>query len=309
LRFSRYGALLTACVALACWACAVDFRSYADRLDRAETPEAKRRVLREMSLEEELDSRLVGILQAALEDEPSVESVQDAEREVWARAVLAGPRDATVRANPSQSAARIKQNPLYRDVGIEEGSNWMQRAIERLAKLFQRGAPEPGRAQLPETLPRTDWFVMLVWVLLGLAFAAFLAFAIRHFAWQRGLKRRSKAMMEEDEPERTGDEWLALGKELAGEGRFREAVRCLFLACLLRLDEAGVARFDRGQTNWEHLVRIEASPRRPKELDFRAPTTAFDRIWYGFKDHGRQDYDDFEDWYTAVTAALSREAA
>jgi hypothetical protein len=81
------------------------------------------------------------------------------------------------------------------------------------------------------------------------------------------------------------------------------------LACLLRFDEHGVARFDRGQTNWEHLARVEASPKRPPSLDFRRATQAFDRIWYGFQCLGAPDVADFRGWYEDVRRALAKEAA
>ena len=111
-------------------------------------------------------------------------------------------------------------------------------------------------------------------------------------------------MLEDDEPERSLDEWLAEADTLQAQGRYREAVRALYLASLLRFDEARVARFQRGQTNWEHLTRIEASPTMPKDLDFRATTRLFDRIWYGRIVRGKEDVDQFRAWYLNITNTL-----
>jgi hypothetical protein len=86
-------------------------------------------------------------------------------------------------------------------------------------------------------------------------------------------------------------------------------VRCLYLACLLRLDDAGVARFDRSETNWEHLYRIERSPSKPTGLGFRAPTIAFDRVWYGHNVRGLSDVHEFRMWYVGVQEALKERAA
>jgi len=112
-------------------------------------------------------------------------------------------------------------------------------------------------------------------------------------------------MLEQDEPERTLDEWLDMANKLTADGKYREAVRCLYLACLLRFDEHLVARFDRGQTNWEHLARIRASSRMPIGLDFESPTKRFDTIWYGHRTRGLSDVDQFKDWYGRITEALA----
>jgi hypothetical protein len=144
-------------------------------------------------------------------------------------------------------------------------------------------------------------------LLIGLLVAAvifFLVLAFRHFSWKKTLKRKSSALLEEDEPERSADEWLRLAEGLSLQGRYREAVRCLYLACLLRIDEAKVARFIRSETNWEHLARIQASAKRPPSLDILAPTRAFDQIWYGHRVRGEADVDQFKIWYEEVVASL-----
>jgi hypothetical protein len=72
----------------------------------------------------------------------------------------------------------------------------------------------------------------------------------------------------------------------------------------LRFDEALVARFDRGQTNWEHLYRIEQSARKPEGLDFRTPTNLFDRVWYGYQGKGAEEVSLFRQWYLRITESL-----
>ena len=144
-----------------------------------------------------------------------------------------------------------------------------------------------------------------MWCLLGALVCLFGYFAIRQFVWKRGAKRKAKAMLEDDKPDRSLDEWLALANQLTGEGRYREAVRALYLSCLLKFDEHNVARFIRGETNWEHLDRIQQSVRRPEELDFLGPTKAFDMIWYGMHVRGVEDVDQFRMWYAQINEALA----
>jgi len=207
---------------------------------------------------------------------------------------------------PTETAAKIrdiKSSGLYRDPGIQDQSNWLDGAFRRLASLIPH--PEP-KANVPNVqmggLP--NFIVPLMWGFLAVAVLVFGYFAIRHFQWRSALRRRAKAMLEDDEPERTLDEWLVLADQLSAEGRYREAVRAMYLSCLLKFDEAGIARFIRGETNWEHLERIHASPKRPATIDFLAPTKLFDHIWYGFHVRGLEDVAQFKAWYMQISEIL-----
>ncbi len=193
------------------------------------------------------------------------------------------------------------------DPGISHDSNWLGRVIQRLKNW--RIPRNDRTGDLDSLVALGPALILLVKVVLGLLLAGFLIFAVCQFRWRRGLRRRAAALLEESEPERTPDGWLERGEGLAAEERYREAVRCLYLACLLRFDEHGVARFERHETNWEHLVRISTSPKLPAALDFRPPTAAFDRIWYGQRVRGRGDFDAFRAWYSQIVSALEARAA
>jgi len=219
---------------------------------------------------------------------------------VWGQAVA----EQSIGA-PKDLATRIKRNPVYRDEQ-RSGANWLDEAFKRFARWLEQllgrnrmdvnpNLPNPGSLQ---------WFTTLVWVILGLGVAAFAYFAIRYFAKRSKSLRRARAMLEEDEPVRTLDEWLAEADELERQGKHREAVRALFLACLLRFDQHRVARFERSETNWEHLRRIQASPSRPADLDFLEPTKRFDLVWYGFRGDGPADVVRFRAWYVDIVKAL-----
>lgn len=205
----------------------------------------------------------------------------------------------------SERARQIKsESALYRDTGAMAGSNWLAKAFEALSRLFRPSKPRDlPNINAPNVGGLGQIFVYLVWLLLGVLLGAFLYFAIRHFSWRRQLRIKARAVLGEDEPDYSLDEWLQQADLLESQGKYREAVRALYLACLLRFDEARIARFQRGETNWEHLKRIEASRLKPEGLEFREPTRTFDRIWYGMDVRGKEDVDHFRTWYLAVTAA------
>jgi hypothetical protein len=210
----------------------------------------------------------------------------------------------------AKDAARIKRNPLYSDPAEKKSANWFSNSMEKLGSLLRRlTTPKIKTPDMNVPAWNASWLgatlMVLAWTLLGGIVLLFVYWMVKHFRWKATLKRRAKAVLDEDEPERTLDEWLALADEHEREGRYREAVRCLYLACLLKFDEAGVARFDRGQTNWEHLYRIEGSLKLPYGLDFREPTRMFDRIWYGHIVRGAADVTMFRDIYLDIKSALS----
>ncbi|CAN5538882.1 hypothetical protein BH11ARM1_BH11ARM1_14540 [soil metagenome] len=220
------------------------------------------------------------------------------------RAMLEGPaKSSTVESQVKE----IKSAALYRDPGVDETSSWLTRALERLKNIHFDPPKMSGPAWSMPLLGPILYYLM--WFLICLAVAFLIFLGVRHFNWQRRLSRKASAMLEEDEPERTLDEWLERAKELEAQGKFREAVRALYLASLLRFDEALIARFDRGQTNWEQLARIEKSPKLPVGLDFRPATQHFDRVWYGHIVQGAEDVAAFRQTYISVTDALTKRAA
>lgn len=212
------------------------------------------------------------------------------------------------KGDPAAEVGKIKANPTFMDPGQSKSSNWTAKPFERLGdwldRFFRRPPPDLPAAAPPSGFGQV--LVVVVWVLLGAAVVAFLIWAGKTFSWRIAKRKRKIAagMLEEDEPERTADEWLDQADELERQGRFREAVRCLYLACLVRLDEANVARFIRSETNWEHLHRIHASPRRPAGFDFTQPTRTFDIVWYGHVTRGQPDVAEFREIYTNLCDLL-----
>jgi len=88
---------------------------------------------------------------------------------------------------------------------------------------------------------------------------------------------------------------------LAEGGDNRAAVRYLYLAALLHLEEAGLLRYDRSLTNREYL-RVLAS--RPELADrLRGVVEVFDRVWYGFETLDAAAYGD----YSARVAELRQQ--
>lgn len=295
-------------IVLAVCAWAGSYGDLSDELAKAKSLAAKREVLRASEIE---DERLEKLISRSLDpsDRDPDQAVRTAEEYAQLMAIAEA---SSVEGDQSKAAKRIKDAPFYRDIGEGETANWLSGSMRRLGKIFERKESRNRGMDMPQIGAAPNFFgflIPMVWCLLGALLIGFIIYAARFISFSKSKKRKAKAMLEEDEPERTLDEWLALADSHEREGRYREAVRALYLACLLKFDERNVARFIRSQTNWEHLARIESSPRLPTGLQFRSATQAFDQVWYGHKVRGSVDVDEFRSWYRAVTDALKAAAA
>ncbi|MBS1728502.1 MAG: DUF4129 domain-containing protein [Armatimonadetes bacterium] len=207
-------------------------------------------------------------------------------------------------------AQAIKSDPLYKAERESTASNWIEKMLERLRNLFKRDAPQSPNLPVPP-LWLGGLLQGLFYVIVGVAVIG-LIYLIAKIPWSwtsRGkVKRARTGMLEEGEELLTEDEYLANADKLIAEGRYREACRALYLASLLRIDAARIARFEPTQTNWEHLRRIEASPTRPSSFDFRPATKAFDLAWYGYRANSIADVEIFRSTYLSIRE-LAKEAA
>lgn len=187
--------------------------------------------------------------------------------------------------SPSALAKEIVARDEYRVKKAPAESNWLQQVFEGFGKWFSNlfKAPEPRKGSNFNgswldgawLLGLVEFLRILLVVLIAGALILAIVLGIRQF------NISSRTFLDEGEELRTREEYLDLAEQLVQSGDLRQAIRALYVASLLRLDELKIARFDRSDTNWEHLARFESSSKRPIDVDFRAVTQSFDRFWYG----------------------------
>ncbi len=228
--------------------------------------------------------------------------------------ILLGKAEGTGKVRDATAAAKdILESPIYVDRKQRKDRNWLDKVGDRLGdrilkwlSQFDFNAPRPGGGFLSGLM---GGLTVFMWVVVLAVIGLVLFFVLRNVSGAAKRKRRVGGILEDDEPERTADQWLEQADRLTAEGRHREAVRCLYLACLVRYDDGNVARFRRHETNWEHLYRIEGSARNPQDIDFRSTTQRFDKVWYGYQATGPQDVNDFKEVYKRLCVALQIKAA
>jgi preprotein translocase subunit SecG len=143
---------------------------------------------------------------------------------------------------------------------------------------------------------------VLLAVLVVLFFVILLAYVLAGAAQRRAFLRPA--------PQDSSGAWagpdsaaaaLEQAAGLASSGDFRSAIRLVYLAVLLKLDEREMIRFDRTGTNWEYLSRLVGRPEIYGPL--RPVTVMFDRKWYGREPAAESDYRSFLDAYGHVERA------
>lgn len=146
----------------------------------------------------------------------------------------------------------------------------------------------------------TQWIAVVISIVVVVFFLWLLARVVARLV-PRGMGGSGER--EEDAHAGPGSPKQALEEaaKLAAAGDFRSAVRLVYLAALLRLDERYLIRFDRTGTNWEYLRAI--SGHRQFHGALQPVTLTFDRKWYGHEPASESDYGAFVDAYQAVESA------
>jgi hypothetical protein len=151
--------------------------------------------------------------------------------------------------------------------------DWLERWLRRLL--------EGARGRRPAFGLRG---VVFLAVLLALVMLAAVVQAVR----RRQRRGRPAAVTaapptapaQDDDPlSRASGQWESYARDLAAEGRFREAIRAWYHAVLVTLYQRGIVHYRKGRTNWEYLATISpAAAWRPALVEM---TRHFEREWYG----------------------------
>ncbi|HEV3075747.1 MAG TPA: DUF4129 domain-containing protein, partial [Thermoanaerobaculia bacterium] len=151
--------------------------------------------------------------------------------------------------------------------------DWLERWLRRLL--------EGARGRRPAFGLRG---VVFLAALLALAMLA----AVVQAARRRQRRHRPAAVTatpmtgpaQDDDPlSRASGQWESYARDLAAQGRCREAIRAWYHAVLVTLYQRGIVHYRKGRTNWEYLAAIPpATTWRPALVEM---TRHFEREWYG----------------------------
>lgn len=177
----------------------------------------------------------------------------------------------------------------YREQAVSERRNpimdWLSDGWNRLLELL-------SGTEVPSGAPRALAYVLLVAVFALLA--AGIALLARNLIVRRQAVRRIEMFRGDGELERSSRAQREAAEREAEQGRFEEAVRLMFLAMLLRMDELGWIRAEKWKTNLEYAE--ELAGRRPEAVQsFSQAAGVFENVFYGQQSAGRGDYERLAD--------------
>jgi hypothetical protein len=100
---------------------------------------------------------------------------------------------------------------------------------------------------------------------------------------------------------RAPESWAGLADQLAREGKYREAIRHLYLALLSRLHRDGAIDYDPAKSNWDYFRGFKG--RAGVLGPFRELTRRFDFAWYGNLEVGQASWNTFRGTCEPILAA------
>lgn len=175
---------------------------------------------------------------------------------------------------------------------------WLWGWIDRL--LPDRG-PVTGTGLSRGLTTLVGWLVIIG---AGLLLILVLGYWLRHLLG--GLLRGhtvNEAVNGEDGLPASAAQARQQASQMAESGNYREAVRRLYLAALLRLRERELIRFDSSLTNQEVLARMQSNA--PARAHLEPVVDTFDRVWYGEQEPDAQT---FESYSREIDALLQERA-
>ncbi|MBI4673330.1 MAG: DUF4129 domain-containing protein [Chloroflexi bacterium] len=194
------------------------------------------------------------------------------------RDVLAQP-PTTIHPNDLTALQSILNRPPF----VSEASGlpaWLQDILRRISDFFDRLLNNTARGIF-------EWrdLIVLVGILLVLAVLAYFVRNLR----RNLVQEEALAALAKEHDARTPGEAFNNAQQFINQGDYRSAVRQLYLATLLLLDQRGKLKYDPTLTNREYLHQTYTDPRTTAALTPIVET--FDRTWYGFEPITPQEFD------------------
>jgi len=142
-------------------------------------------------------------------------------------------------------------------------------------------------------------------ILVGVVLLALFSFG-RGVPQGPGSIARERPPADADPLSRTASGWEERARELAAQGRAREAIRAWYHAVLVRCAAQGLLHHRKGRTNWEYAHALPPSLAwrgRFEDLTFR-----FDVEWYGRSESTGEALTTFADGAAEILRALGQRA-
>lgn len=185
--------------------------------------------------------------------------------------------------------AKDDAQPAPEDKVPDDSPSWWDRFLKWLKELLESRREKQSSFQSPTASVGGDLFanvIVVAAVALVIAVVGYLLITMRNKNRKSGEQPEVATASLVDPSQdpnsalsKTPQGWASMADRFAREGRFREAVRSLYLALLARLHTEGAIDYDPAKSNWEYFRGFKG----PSAWlhPFRELTRRFDYAWYG----------------------------
>ena len=193
------------------------------------------------------------------------------------------PKSAEVNQKLSEILASSEFHPTSANSGpLQQAMDWLTTQWQKLWKvitnfwnrLFGAGGMVGG-----------SYAIQWLFIILFTCLLAYLLYRVIKSRPARMAKRLAKGYsinpIEEDEPDRSPQEWEIESRTLATQRDFTGAYRAIFRAALANLRQTGKLKWRRDATTSTFLNELKADPTREVVAHFEPLATGFVTIWYG----------------------------
>lgn len=97
----------------------------------------------------------------------------------------------------------------------------------------------------------------------------------------------------------SADEWLKRSQAYFGQGNYREACRCLYMAMLQRLDETAIAPHQLSRTDGEYLQLIQ---QLPNSQSYQTLITTHEQLCFGDAEILPETYNSCQQAYREISS-------
>ncbi len=229
---------------------------------------------------------------AALETSPPDEATARAGLTAILSALDAGTNGGINDAEAHAALADVLAREEFQPAPEEEQSrslwqrflSWIDSVLTPIFEWIDRLFGGSGDGNSPASI-----VMAIVGVLVIIGIVAFAVRSVRE-SMTPGVTRLANGAAEEHY---TSAEARAEAERLFAAGEYRAALRLLYLATLIRWEEAGRLRFDRSLTNREVVARVTLQGDAPLLGQLSPLVDRFDRVWYGGATCTAEDYTNF----------------
>lgn len=182
-------------------------------------------------------------------------------------------------AQPESRTSLLKLLADWLKAQVEKYLKNLKLPDEGLKKIFGWNEISPG-AQLALNIAGIAILVLFI--------GGLIYFIFRNLRFSRKLKQKEDALLltQLKDPETVEQKAM----EYYRQGDYRQGIRFLYIAFLLKLNERNVIRIDKAKTNRQYLNEILNSDFKACDL-VRDFTGAFNDCWYGNKPIDSQSFD------------------